>query len=94
VKHRVGFVVESGTDVRMVEGLAGRFDLTVYARRILGGVEISHEPAAEFEKIVGPPSRLRFAAAERRMVQSDCESSHAFEKVEALVEKEIHGRRT
>ena len=37
-------MIESGTDVRMVEGLAARFDLTVVARRILDGVEISHPP--------------------------------------------------
>jgi glycosyltransferase involved in cell wall biosynthesis len=58
---RVCYVIESGTDVRMVEGLAARFDLTVVARRILDGVEISHPPDCEFNFVRGPSSRARFA---------------------------------
>src|SRR5439155_6758445 len=37
---RLCFVVESGTDVRLVEGLAERFELTVLARRVEGGFEV------------------------------------------------------
>ena len=59
---RVCFVVESGTDVRMVEGLAGRFDLGVVARRIIGGVEVSHPSRCGPGAVVGPASRVRFAA--------------------------------
>jgi hypothetical protein len=43
-RMRLCFIVESGTDVRMVEGLAERFDLSVLARRITDGVEISWPP--------------------------------------------------
>lgn len=62
-RPRVLFVVESGSDVRLVEGLAKAFELTVLARRIEGGVEISHEEAAagEFALTVGPSSRAGFA---------------------------------
>lgn len=55
------FVVESGTDVRLVEGLAERFDLVVLARRIEDGVEISQPPAKFVLTLVGPSSRIRFA---------------------------------
>jgi glycosyltransferase involved in cell wall biosynthesis len=55
-------IVESGTDVRMVEGLAERFDLRVLARRIPGGVEISRPPAAAVPIELGGPSRAAFAA--------------------------------
>ena len=61
MKRQLGFIVESGTDVRLIEGFAQRFELTVLARRIVGGVEISHEPTLPFKKTVGPASRLRFA---------------------------------
>lgn len=59
---RLCFVVESGTDVRLVEGLAERCDLTVVARRIRGGVEISREPTRPVRLTVGSASRSRFAA--------------------------------
>lgn len=58
---RLCFVVESGVDVRLVEGLAARFDLSILARRIEGGVEISHPPAVDARVIVGPASRAGFA---------------------------------
>lgn len=57
------FIVESGTDVRLVEGLAERTNLTVLARRIPGGVEISQPPGVSVATIVGPASRAAFAAA-------------------------------
>ena len=55
------FVVESGTDVRLVEGLAERAKLSILARRIPGGVEISQVPARPVPTVVGPASRAGFA---------------------------------
>jgi glycosyltransferase involved in cell wall biosynthesis len=55
------FIVESGTDVRMVEGLAERYDLPIVARRIEKGVEISQPPSEPLTITVGPASRLKFA---------------------------------
>jgi len=60
-KQRLCFVVESGTDMRMVEGLAERFALTVLARGIDGGVEINWPSAMPMEVIRGPASRFGFA---------------------------------
>jgi D-inositol-3-phosphate glycosyltransferase len=57
---RVCFVVESGTDVRMVEGLAQRFELTVVARKIHGRTEISRPLATTVATAVGPGSRVAF----------------------------------
>jgi len=59
----VTFVVESGTDVRLVEGLAARCSLRVLARRIPGGVEVSREPREPVDTWTGPASRGRFARA-------------------------------
>lgn len=60
-KLRVWFVAESGMDVRLVEGLASRFELTILARRIEGGVEISQPPEAKVRVVTGPGSRVGFA---------------------------------
>jgi glycosyltransferase involved in cell wall biosynthesis len=57
---RVCFVVEAGTDARLVDGMAERFDLTVMARRIVDGVEISQPPEHRINTIVGPASRAGF----------------------------------
>jgi glycosyltransferase involved in cell wall biosynthesis len=62
-KQRVCFIVESGTDVRLVEGLAERFSLTVVARRIEGGAEINWPPTFPVEVCVKASSRLAFARA-------------------------------
>jgi glycosyltransferase involved in cell wall biosynthesis len=59
---RLCFVVESGTDVRLVDGLAERFDLTILARRIDGGREISREPTHSMALVTGPASRTGFAS--------------------------------
>jgi glycosyltransferase involved in cell wall biosynthesis len=59
---RVWFIVESGTDVRLVEGLAQRAHVLVLARRIPGGVEISQTPRHAVPVTVGPASRVGFAA--------------------------------
>lgn len=58
---RLLFVVESGTDVRLVEGLGERFELSVLARRIEGGVEVSRAPGAGVRLRIGPASRAGFA---------------------------------
>lgn len=63
MRTRLLFVVESGADVRLVEGLAERFELSVLARRIEGGVEISQATDASFDAKVGPASRHGFARA-------------------------------
>jgi glycosyltransferase involved in cell wall biosynthesis len=75
VTRRLWFIVESGTDVRLVEQLALRWPLTVLARRIVGGHEISQPTAAEFDNRAGPASFTRFAfrtalslASERRSI--------------------------
>ena len=60
-RPRLLFVVESGCDVRLVEGLAERFELEVLARRIVGGREINHPPPASVRVTVGPASRVGFA---------------------------------
>ena len=59
---RVCFVVESGTDVRLVEGLAARSRLTIVARKVAGGREVSQPTQATFESVLGPSSFVRFAA--------------------------------
>ena len=71
---RVCFVVESGTDVRMVEGLAERFDLIIIARTIKGGVEISHPPRKVIPTILGPPSRTQFARMVWRQLRESTRS--------------------
>lgn len=58
---RLLFVAESGVDVRLVEGLAERFELSILARRIEGGVEVSQPPKARVRLEIGPASRLGFA---------------------------------
>lgn len=60
-RPRLLFVVESGTDVRLVEGLTERFDLSILARKIEGGVEISWPPSVGVPTSVGPSGRTSFA---------------------------------
>lgn len=55
------FIAESGTDVRLVEGLAECFDLSILARRINGGVEISQPPSSPLQVTIGPAGRFGFA---------------------------------
>ena len=65
----LAFVVESGTDVRLVDGLAEHFVLTVLARTIPGGRAINWPPASDAQVVTGPAGRLafaRWAAAEVR----------------------------
>lgn len=58
---RACFIVESGADVRLVEGLAERCELTLLAREIRGGVEVSQPTARPVPTEVGPASRVAFA---------------------------------
>lgn len=60
-RPRLCFIVESGTDVRLADGLADRSDLTIVARRIEAGVEISRPPRRQLELVVGPASPVQFA---------------------------------
>jgi glycosyltransferase involved in cell wall biosynthesis len=69
--RKLCFIVESGTDVRLVDGLAGRTRLTVVAREIPGGVPISRTPASGAEVRIGPASRLAFARFAARAVRED-----------------------
>jgi glycosyltransferase involved in cell wall biosynthesis len=69
---RLWLVVESGTDVRLVDGLAERADVTVLARRIEGGVEISRPPAHAVSVAVGPASRTGFARLVWRRLRREC----------------------
>ena len=61
-RPRLCFVVESGTDVRLVDGLADECDVTVLARRIDGGVAVSQPLHSNAEVHLGPASIARFAA--------------------------------
>jgi glycosyltransferase involved in cell wall biosynthesis len=61
VSLRVCFVVDSGTDVRLAEGLGERVELIILARRIQGGREISQAPRRPLEVEVGPSGHLAFA---------------------------------
>ena len=60
-RPRLLFVVESGTDVRLVDGLAEHFELSIVARRIEDGVEINWPPATEIPITIGPPGRVAFS---------------------------------
>jgi glycosyltransferase involved in cell wall biosynthesis len=70
-RPRVWFVVESGTDVRLIEGLAEFSDLTVIARTIEQGTEISQPPRARFRFIRGPMSFGAFGANVYRTVRRE-----------------------
>src|SRR5262249_32924764 len=67
---RLLFVVESGTDVRLVEGFARRFRLEVLAREIPGGVPINRGSSLPFDLTIGPSSRPSFAARVGRRLTS------------------------
>jgi glycosyltransferase involved in cell wall biosynthesis len=60
------FIVESGTDVRLVDALAERYELQVVTRTLPGGREISWPPLNDIEVVAGPGSRLAFARFVRR----------------------------
>jgi glycosyltransferase involved in cell wall biosynthesis len=58
---RLRLVVESSSDVRLIEELAERFELHVVARRVSGGVEISQVPRRPVPVVTGPSGRAAFA---------------------------------
>jgi glycosyltransferase involved in cell wall biosynthesis len=62
----VCFVVESGTDARLVEGLAARMRLTVVARAIPGGRAVSQP--TDVTVMVAEPGRLMFAVRVFRLL--------------------------
>ena len=65
------FIVESGTDARMIDGLAARVDLSVLARKVPGARAVSHPTRAAVE--IGPANRLAFAwTVFRRVLASRC----------------------
>lgn len=70
-RPRLLFIAESGCDVRLVEGLAERFELRVLARRVPGGVEVSHPPGADMRVTTGPASRLGFAWRVWKMLRAE-----------------------
>ena len=55
----VFLIIESGTDVRLLEGLADRVTLRVLVRRIAGGREVNRPTRVPV--LVGDAGRLRFA---------------------------------
>jgi glycosyltransferase involved in cell wall biosynthesis len=61
MRPRLVFVVESGTDIRLVGGLTRDFDLTILARKIEGGVEINWPPSSAVTVTIGPSGRVAFA---------------------------------
>lgn len=72
---RLAFAVESGTDVRLVDALASRYELTVLARRIPDGVEISHRPALTVTVHTGPSGRLAYATwLAARLIRTRCDA--------------------
>ena len=71
-RPRVCFVVESGTDARLVDGLAVECAVTVVARRIGGGgVAISQPLRSDAEVHLGPSSIPAFAAHVLRFLRRE-----------------------
>jgi glycosyltransferase involved in cell wall biosynthesis len=60
-RPRLLFVVESGTDVRLVEGLAEFFEVKIIAREIEGGRAINWPPTVDIPTTIGPSGRAAFA---------------------------------
>jgi glycosyltransferase involved in cell wall biosynthesis len=72
-RPRVWFIVESGTDARIVDGLAARVDLQVLARGIPGGRAVS-QPTDHVVSIA-PAGRMGFAwRVFRTIVQSPADA--------------------
>lgn len=69
MRPRVCFVVDSGTDVRLAEGLAEGTSLRILARRLPSGREISQPSRHHLDVEVGPAGHASFALfAFRRLV--------------------------
>ena len=70
---RVCFIVESGTDARMLEGLAARVDLTVLVRGVPGGHAVSQPTSVDVR--MESANRLAFAwAAFRWLMSNSCDT--------------------
>jgi glycosyltransferase involved in cell wall biosynthesis len=69
-RPRVCFVVESGTDVRLADGLAELSDLTILARTIPGGVAISQPPGCAINVVHGPSGIGAFARTVFRFLRT------------------------
>jgi glycosyltransferase involved in cell wall biosynthesis len=70
-KPRVAFVVETDTDVRLVEGMSERFDLTLIGRAVGGRVRVSQQHDEAIRVVAGPSSRIAFAyLVIRRLLES------------------------
>ena len=61
MKPRVCFVVDSGTDVRLADGLAEGTSLRILARRLPSGREISQVSRQELNVEIGPAGHAAFA---------------------------------
>ena len=61
MKPRVCFVVDSGTDVRLADGLAEGTTVRILARRLPSGREISQPSRHLLDVEVGPPGHASFA---------------------------------
>lgn len=59
-KRAICFIIETGTDVRLIEGLSSQFELIVVYRQT-GKSFVSQPTQAEFEVVEGPSSRIKFA---------------------------------
>jgi glycosyltransferase involved in cell wall biosynthesis len=73
---RLTFVVESGTDVRLVEGLQRHFELTVICRKIANGFHINWTPEGQPKVELGPPGRVAFAAFVARALRAQEPAPH------------------
>jgi glycosyltransferase involved in cell wall biosynthesis len=60
IQKNLCFIVEATTDVRLVEGLVDRFNLTII-HRLTDRPFISQPTDSRFKTITGPASRLKFA---------------------------------
>lgn len=71
-KQRVYFVVESGTDIRLIRGLARVFELTVLLRPVPSGRAINwpYDGQTPVDFRDGPASRIQFAAWAARQLRS------------------------
>lgn len=54
------FICENSTDIRLVEGLAGKFKLTILGRNFSDRHIVNHPSRMPVEIILGPNSRLKF----------------------------------
>jgi glycosyltransferase involved in cell wall biosynthesis len=93
----VWFVVESGTDARLVEGLAARVNLKVFARAIPGGRAVSQPTSVPI--VTAPAGRLSFAWRVFRLLAGDraydsvLVQGYALAALAANLSTRIRGRR-